>query len=341
MRTIFFALISLLVGTTLFAQEKMYIHKSDKMTLGALITSTDSIYFTNEQTMVSFRIGDTLAHYAITEIDSITFGEHSSEISLTYNGTSVTVFNPMAFEGVGVSVEGSDVTVHAATGIQDIHYNLSGNTADGMFKIYSDKRFYLNLNGINITNPDGPAINNQANKDALVILADGTVNVMTDGTTYSAPPSGEDKDGTFFSEGDLVFSGNGSLTINSHGVEQHGLSSDDEIEVNGGVITINSASKDGFHANDGVLITGGTVSVTATGDGIDGDAGYIEISGGIIITMNISDDTKGISCDSTLAISGGVLDITVSGDQSKGIKCDTLITLSGGNITIHNSGDAV
>jgi hypothetical protein len=341
MRIVIFALFSFMVGTALFAQEKMYIHKSDKMTLGAPIASTDSIYFTNDQSMVSFRIGDTLVNFAVTEIDSITFGEHSSEISLMYNGTFVTVFNPMAFEGVGVSVEGSDVIVHAATGIQDIHYNLSGNTADGMFKIYSDKRFYLNLKGINITNPDGPAINNQANKKAFVVLADGTSNVMTDGATYSEPPLGEDQDGTFFSEGDLVFSGNGTLTINSHGVEQHGLSSDDEIEVNGGVIAINSAAKDGIHANDGVLITGGTVSVTATGDGIDGDAGYIEISGGTVTTMNISDDTKGISCDSTLVISGGVIDINVNGDQSKGIKCDTLLTLSGGIITIHNSGDAV
>jgi len=341
MRIIIITLISFMMGTTLLAQEKMYIHKSNKMTLGAAIASTDSIYFNTDQTMVLLRIGDTLVQYPVNEIDSITFGADSNELSFNYNGSDVAVFNPKAFEGIEVSVEGSDVIVHAAAGIQDIHYNLSGNTSDGMFKIYSDKRFYLNLNGINITNPDGPAINNQANKKAFVVLADGTSNVLTDGAAYAEPPVGEDQDGTFFSEGDLVFSGTGSLIINGYGIDQHGICSDDEIEVNGGAIAINSAVKDGIHANDGVLITGGMVNVTATGDGIDGDAGYIEISGGSITTNNTSDDAKGISCDSTLVISGGILDITVSGDQSKGIKSDTLINLSGGTITIHNTGDAV
>jgi hypothetical protein len=286
-------------------------------------------------------IGDSLAQIPVNEIDSITFGNSAAEISIAYNGSEVTVFNPMAFEGVDVSIDGADVIVHASGGIQDINYNLTGNTTDGLFKIYSDKRFFLVLNGINITNPDGPAINNQANKKAQVVLADGTNNFLTDGQTYAVPPTGEDQDATFFSEGDLVFSGTGSLTIYSHGIDQHGLSSDDEIEIGDGQITITSAVKDGIHSNDGVLVTGGILNITATGDGIDGDAGYIEITGGSITTNNSADDVKGISCDSTLIISGGNINITVSGDQSKGIESDTLVMLSGGIITIHNTGDAV
>lgn len=334
-------LLILITGLTVFSQEKMFIHKSDKTTLGAPISSSDSIYFSDDQTTAFFQIGNLLAEYSVADIDSITFGDDTKTLSIAYGDDGVTLFNPLAFEGVSVDVDGWDVTVHAEGGIQDINYTLSGNSSDGSFKVYSDKRLYITLQGLTLTNPDGPAINNQANKNTYVVLADGTNNVLTDGVTYAEPPNGEDQDGTFFSEGDLFFSGNGTLTIYGLGSEQHGLSSDDEIEINGGTITVVSAVKDGIHANDGILITAGAVNVTSTGDGIDGDAGYIQITGGSVTTHNAADDTKGITCDSVLVISGGTVDVTVSGDQSKGLQSNYPVTLSGGTITIHTSGDAV
>jgi trimeric autotransporter adhesin len=341
MKNLTFLLVSFFCATALFAQDKMYIHQTNKMTLGAKVTDTDSIWFSADGYNAFFRIGDTLVQYSVLGIDSITFGNDSDTIFITYNGWDVSVVNPLAFEGVAVSVSGMEVIVQSTTGVQDINYCLKGTTADGMFKIYSEKRYNLILNGVNITNPDGPAINVQAEKKTSVILVEGTVNTCTDGAVYADPPSGEDQDGAFFSEAKLVFSGTGSLIINGHGEDQHGLCSDDEIEINGGFITVNSAVKDGIHANDGILITEGTLHVTSSGDGIDGDEGYLEITGGSVTTINNEDDVKGLASDSTMTISGGVVTVTVTGDQSKGLKCDQPITLSGGAITILNSGDAV
>lgn len=341
MKRLTLLLIVLMTGLSVFSQEKMYIFRSDKTTLGAPVSATDSIYFSEDQSTVFFSVGNMLVNYPVAVIDSITFGEESNTVSVNYDDSGVSVFNPLAFEGLAVDVEGADVTVQATGGIQDITYTLSGNSSDGSFKIYSDKRFYLTLDGLTLENPDGPAINNQSNKNMYVVLADETDNVLTDGATYAAPPNGEDQKATFFSESDLFFSGNGSLTIHSLGSEQHGLSSDDEIEINSGTITVASAVKDGIHSNDGIIITGGNVDVTSTGDGIDADAGYIQITGGSVITSNASDDVKGISCDSTLVISGGTVDVMVSGDQSKGIQSNYSVTLCGGTITIHTSGDAV
>ncbi|MCU0370186.1 MAG: carbohydrate-binding domain-containing protein [Bacteroidales bacterium] len=331
----------ILCGITVAAQEKMYIHKSDKMTLGALISLTDSIYFNEDETISYFRIGDTLAQYPVSEIDSLTFGPDSDTIFITYNATDVTVFNPLAFEGVEVLVEGTDVTVHALTEVQDINFCLAGSTTNGMFKIYTAKRYNLILKGVAITNPDGPAINIQTGKNTTVFLADGTTNTLADGVTYAEPPAGEDQDGTFFSESKLKFNGNGTLVINSHGSAQHGICSDDEIEINGGIIQVYQAARDGIHAREGVLIDGGIISIVSSQDGIDGDEGIIDISGGFITINNNSDDHNGITCDSTMIISGGVLNITVAGDQSKGINCTYPVTLSGGDITVHNTGDAV
>jgi len=336
-------IIGLISSTVLFAQEKMYIHKSDKTTLGALISMTDSVYFSNNDSIIYFRINDSIVNFRVADIDSISFGADSNTVTIQYNGTTVAVTNPMAFEGVSVSVNGADVTVINSTDTRDINYQLSGTTTDGMFKVYSAKRYYLLFNGVNITNPDGPAINLQSDKKAFVTLVDGTTNTLTDGTTYANPiinsiGETEDQKAVFFSEGKLEFSGSGSLTINGKGTDKHALDSDDVIDINSGTITITSALNDGIHAKDGVSITGGTIDVKSTGDAIDGDEGYIDISGGSFTAVNTADDAKGMVCDSTMTISGGTLNITMSGKQSKGLRAGQCMTLSGGTINITSSG---
>lgn len=346
MRKLILLSLFLISSLVILAQEKMYIHKSDNFSLGALISQTDSIYFSTDGAYTFFRIGDTLASYPTATIDSLTFGANSNTIFITYSENQVKVINPLAFEGVSVSVTNADVIVTATSEVQDINYNLSGTTYNGMFKIYSAKRFNLQLNGVHITNPDGPAINVQSEKKTSVELVDGTSNSLTDGTTYAPPAINgngeeEDQDGTFFSEAKMVFSGSGSLAIEGNAIEKHALCSDDLIQITSGAITVTKASKDGIHANDGIEISGGTINVKASGDAIDGDAAYILVSGGSITTTNNVDDVKAFKCDSTLTITGGIVNVTVSGDQSKALKSKQAMTLSGGTININTSGDAV
>lgn len=337
MRRNLFLLFCLIFSTALFAQEKMYIHKSDKMTLGALISATDSIYFSNDGSAAYFNIGTTVANYPVSEIDSISFGENSNTIYVNYNGTSVSVINPLAFEGVTIDVNGADVTVNSTALDNEVTYILSGTTTDGLFKVYSNYKFNLILNGVNITNPDGPAINIQSKKKCSLTLNTGTTNSLTDGSTYAS--STEDQKSTLFSEGQLEFAGTGSLTVKSN--LKHAICSDDYIDIQGGNITVSGALKDGIHASDYFTMSGGTLNVTATSDGIDCEAGYIAISGGSITTVNTAADVKGISSDSTMLISGGTINITVSGNQSKGLKSKQNMTLSGGAITINASGAVV
>ncbi len=334
-------IICLFVGSGLFAQEKMYIHKSDKMTLGAPVSATDSIFFSEDQSTALFRIGDTLATYPVDAIDSITFGDNMNTVYLTWLGTEVSVINPLAFEGVSVSIDGAYAIVHSSGVNQEVYYHLSGSTTEGTFKLYSDQDCQLQLNGIDITNPVGPAVNIQSTHMTSIQILDGTSNIVTDGPDYEDPPAGEDQDGPFFSEGMMEFAGMGTLTVHGLGSGKHGLCSDDYIEIDGGHIIVTGAAKDGIHADEGLLITGGTIEVTSSGDGIDGDGGSVGISGGTV-TVNIpSDDVKGIASDEEMLVSGGTITITVDGDQSKGMKCDSPITLNGGEITIYTNGDAV
>lgn len=130
-------LISLVASITLFAQEKMYIH-SEGNVYGAPVSGVDSIFFSTDGNTVYFEVNDTVATFGINTIDSISFGEDSETVLISYNENSVSVVNPLAFEGVSVQVNETDVTVKSKLDDRKIDYELTGSTSDGMFKLYGD-----------------------------------------------------------------------------------------------------------------------------------------------------------------------------------------------------------
>ena len=342
MRKFFFLSLFLVSIVTLAAQDKMYLFKSDKMVIGAPLSVVDSLTFTGSGTTAQLSVSGTLNPFAVSTLDSITFGKSTDTVSIAYNGTSVSVVNPLYFEGVRVAVSGADVVVTSTSDTKDITYRLSGTTSNGMFKVYSAHAYHLLLNGISITNPDGPAINNQCKKSTYVDLADGTVNTLSDGPTYAAATIvnglAEDQGAAFFSDGNLIFNGTGKLIVNGKGSLQHGINSNDNIQVNNGTILVTSASRDGIHGNDGFSMANGSLTVTSNSDGIDGSAGIVSISGGSISVISSSPNVNGICCDSTMTISGGSINVQVLGTQSKGLKSTQAMYLNGGNITVNASG---
>lgn len=263
----------------------------------------------------------------------------SSTLEIEYNGDSVTVTNPYEDSAVSVAVAGADVTVTSAC--SGIEYSLTGITSDGMFKIYSESDFTLQLNGVEITNSDGPAINIQSSQTASIELMSGTSSTLTDGATYAEAVDDEDQKGAFFSEGQLVFSGAGALYIEGQGDDQHALVSDDQIVVNSGTISITDSVKDGIHTNDGYSQQSGEVYIISGGDGIDGGDGPVEVAGGTLTVQIEEDDNAGIKSDGELEISGGTVDLSINGNQSKGLKADGDVYLTGGTVTIQTTGDVV
>ena len=77
------------------------------------------------------------------EKDQVETSDFSSTVTISFDNT-VNISNPMADNGVSVQASGDQVTIISTA--EEIEYILSGSTANGMVKIYSDYKFKLTLN---------------------------------------------------------------------------------------------------------------------------------------------------------------------------------------------------
>ena len=248
-----------------------------------------------------------------------------------------------------VAVNGNDV-VATNTSEKIIKYVLTGTTSDGFFKLYSTKKQAIVLNGVNITNPDGAAINNQSKKRTFIVLNDGTKNYLTDGTNYKDATDSEDMKACFFSEGQLVFSGSGYLEVDANC--KAGIRSDDYVRTMPKTnIYVDASSGNGIRGNDAVIVTGGVININITGtadkgistDGevkIDGGRTTILTSGGYEYDSDDKDYTacSGVKADSLITINGGELNIKSTGTGGKGINSDDKININDGVIRIITTG---
>ena len=221
-----------------------------------------------------------------------------------------------------VTVDGNHVTVNNTTD-EKVIYELSGKSQDGSVKLYSSKKQALVLDGLDLSSTRGAAINNQGKKKCFVVVK-GT-NALKDAASYTSTPADEDEKAAFFSEGQLVFSGDGTLTVTAQG--KSGITSDDYVHfMESQVVNVTSGAGHGIRGKDAVIISDGTVSVS--------------------VSANMK---KGITSDSLVCINGGSTVINVSGGAaydsedaeykgSAGIKADCLFEINAGSLTVTNTG---
>jgi hypothetical protein len=271
--------------------------------------------------------------------DLIANSTFPTTISIVMGATAT--ITPATTTGVTITQTNGDVEIKStATGVA---YTVSGTTVNGSVKIYSDKKFLLTLNNANITNLDGPAINIQSSKRAFVTLADGSTNNLVDGVVYAA--STEDQKGAFFTEGQVVFGGTGTLNI--AGNNKHGLVSDDYIRVINGNINITKSISDGIHTNSGFIADGGKIKIVSGTDGIETEKGYIIINDGSNIAITSGGDgikASYIGTDPALVpyinINGGNISI-VAAAGGEGIASKNILTINKGNIKVVSTDDAI
>lgn len=289
--------------------------------------------------------------------DELDYGDYventvwSTTVYISFDGETATVTgNPSS---VIVNIDGAHVIVTSAA--KRVRYIVSGTTSNGSLKFYSDKKFQLQLNGVDITNPTGAAINNQCGKSFYVVLNEGTTNTLRDGATYSMVEN-EDQKAALFSEGQILVSGKGELNIYSVG--RHCMASDDYVFVRPGCqLYLNSTSGHGIKAKDYVYIKGGVINMEIAADGAKGincDS-LVNITGGrtTIITSGttkwevdslgelVSTGCAGVKADYNMTMTGGTLNIKSTGDDAKGINVAQSFVFSGGELNVVCTGQQV
>lgn len=326
----------LLFTVGIYAQQDVKFYMSSGEIKSIAIERIDSLTFDNSEEYIYVTIGNRVEPLEIASIDSICYGELSSNVKVEYNNTKVLVENPYAFDSVAVSIDGAHVTVNSSTNRQ-IEYRLSGSSENGSFKLYGEKKYIISLSGLSLTSDCGAAINSQCSKRGKVVLESGTINSLKDATEYSSLLP-EDEKGTLFSEGQLVFEGDGKLSVVSK--YKHAICSDDYIEIRGGDITVPSALADAIHANDSIIVMGGNIALSATKDGIDCD-GNVRLAGGTVEINLASNDVKGVKSGKDICLEGTNLIIKMSGNIAKGLKSVGATNILDGNIDISLSGNSM
>jgi len=251
-----------------------------------------------------------------------------------------------------VSISGNEVTINNE-GDEKVRYELSGTTNDGYFKLYSSKKQAIVLNNVSIANPKGAAINNQSHKRTFVVvtasntLADGSVNQTGDYPDQSLAED-EDMKAAFFSEGQLTFSGTGSLLVTASG--KSGITSDDYVSFLGlQQVEVSASNGHGVRGNDAVRVYDGTLSIHVSGTakkGISTDGSAYFAGGTTTIQTTGSAGTvdgeltgvAGIKADSCVLVKGGTITISSTGKGAKGINCDGEGYFIGGTVNVTTTG---
>ena len=109
------------------------------------------------------------------------YAAEGDTIKVTFNGTTASADIP-ATAKVTSSVNGAYVTLRSSTDDEEYVYDIYGSTPAGGLTIAGDYKLTLRLNGVDITSGRGAAIDVECGKRIAIVLAEGTVNNLTDYT---------------------------------------------------------------------------------------------------------------------------------------------------------------
>jgi hypothetical protein len=246
-----------------------------------------------------------------------------------------------ASEAVALSPDGDLTITEAGT------YILSGDY-EGMIvvEVGEEDKVQLVLANATITNENGPAIYVRSADKVFLTAAEGTVNVISDGSDYTLTDDDTTLDAAVFSRDDLTINGSGKLTI--YGNYKHAVVSKDDLVITAKDLSV-SAQNVGLNGKDSVRLSEAAVSITAGSDGIrsengaDADKGFVSV---VDSTVVITSGKDGIQAETVFTAENASIRITSGGssgasESCKGIKAGVSISINGGVYAIDSLDDAI
>jgi len=302
-------------------------------TLASTDTLTDSTETVAAEIPVNGETHDDAADYT---------WDAAEEITVQLNGDSITAGSP------DVVIDGSTATITAAG-----TYRLSGSLSDGQVIVETEDEdtVRLILDGVEITSASSAPIYISKADKTILVLAEGSVNTITDGSSYVlADPESDEPNAAIFAISDLTITGTGSLEVN--GNYNDGIATKDGLILAAGSISV-SVVDDGIRGKDYVYVKEGGITVTAQGDGIKADNDTDTSKGFITIDLGRIEVTSGgdaISAQTNVLVSGGELILDAGGGSdavidenlsAKGIKGGSSVTIANGIVTIDSADDSL
>ncbi|PVX27782.1 MAG: hypothetical protein CW716_00485, partial [Candidatus Bathyarchaeum sp.] len=262
--------------------------------------------------------------------------DNSDVVTINLNTNSIT-----ANSDIGLTIDQTTLTITSAG-----TYSISGTLNDGQIIVDTNDEdaVRLILNGVNIKSTTNAPIFVEDAEKAIIILVDGTENILTDGQNNQ-------DNGTISSTDNLTIYGDGSLTVT--GNANDAIRSNDGLLIKSGTITVNSVD-DGIRGKDYLVIEGGTINVNSVGDGLKSDNDEDSTKGLLWIddcTVNVT-STQGdaITAQTQLQINSGTFTLTSGGGSigvpsstisTKGLKAGDSIVVETGVFVISSSDDTI
>ncbi len=236
-------------------------------------------------------------------------------------------------------------------------YRLSGKIRNGNITIRTNGNVKLILNGVSITNQEGPAILVENASDVVIETVENSINSLEDGNIYLHDNTTEV--GTILSHDDLTFQGNGTLIVTAN--KEDAIVSNDDLKFVSGNYEITSMD-DGIRGKDSVYIQNGTFKIVSQGDGIkstntkDTGKGFVYIQDGHFEITSLLD---GIQAEKQLQIQKGNFQIeagkevqlyqeetavatqNTKSEQAKALKAEENIIIQNGTFHLQSSSDAL
>ncbi|WP_086330325.1 carbohydrate-binding domain-containing protein [Enterococcus sp. 4G2_DIV0659] len=285
--------------------------------------------------------------------EATTYGDYTDEdFDETYDEATATKIelndSGSKIEGTGASEKDKRISITSAG-----TYILSGSY-NGQININAgNEKVHLVLDNASISNNSSSAVYVEQAKRVITTLAAESKNNLSDGTEYVFASTDEtEPDAAFFSKEDLIINGKGTLEVK--GNYNNGIRSKDNLVITNGTIDV-TAKNNALKGKDSISIAAGTFQLKTTeGDGIqannktEADKGWIAIDGG---DFTIQSGNDGIQAETNLSIAAanmkiktgnGSDDNTIDATVSyKGLKASGTIVIDDGSYELDTADDSI
>lgn len=297
----------------------------------------------------------------------------TEEAGIYLKGTTLTA--------VGEGITQTSETI--ATITMPGEYNIYGEMTGGQIVVDVDKTAYpdgevtLGLNGITLSNEsDSPIYIASLDGECAISVKKDTENVISDGTDYV---NADDGKGAIYAKDDLKIKGKGKLTVNGNckdgivskdglkiwnsnltvnavddclrGKDSVKIGDKDDTDFSALNVTLNSSAGNGIKVTEteagkgDFVLNGGTVKITAYGNGIHASQQIVINAGTLDITTTCPATTSGGgmfggAASSTTAASAKGLKAGVTDDTTT-TTIEGTININGGTVTINATDDSV